>query len=174
MTKHTLIFAALVLAACSGDSTESTKGKVAVEDPSTMLDPDGDGEAEAVVEMDVASVAFELDEPLPEIDFRVDGTEDAAVMDVMDALTIVVSSPRSGVSASLADDGEMVAGAPQGPGEWSVELSDDRMTLTFSWFNATASGLTMKSGEPYDVLFSLGKNCCVHEIEEQATRMVVN
>jgi hypothetical protein len=174
MSKHTLLLAAFALAACSGDSTESTKGKVDVDDPATVLDPDGDGEAEAVVEMDVASVAFELAEPLPEIDFRVDGTEDAAVMDVMGALSLVVSSPRSGVSVSLADDGEMVSGMPEAPGEWSVELSDDRKTLTFSWFNATASGLTMKSGEPYDVLWSLGDNCCISEIDETAIKMVVD
>jgi hypothetical protein len=174
MTKYTLILAALTFAACSGDSTESTNGKIDIEDPDTVLDPDGDGEAEAVVEMDVASVAFELSEPLPEIDFRIDGTEDAAVMDLMDALTIVVSSPRSGVSVSLGADGEMVAGEPKAAGEWSVELSDDRMTLTFSWFNETASGLTMKSGEPYDVLYSLGENCCVSKIPDTTMTMVVD
>jgi len=174
MSKYTLLLAALALPACSSDSTESTKGKVEVEDPATVLDPDGDGEAEAIVEMDVASVAFELAEPLPEIDFRIDGTEDAAVMDVISALSLVVSSPRSGVSVSLADDGEMVSGMPSAAGEWSVELSDDRRTLTFSWFNATASGLTMKSGEPYDVLYSLADNCCVAEFDETAITMVVD
>ncbi|MBL8943740.1 MAG: hypothetical protein JNK45_11350 [Myxococcales bacterium] len=159
MKKHTLLITAF-LGACSGDTTESGVAKVAVDEPTELLDADGDGAAKGTVDGDVAELTFELGEPLPEIAFRVDGTEDAAVLDVVDALSFVVSSPRSGVTATL-EDGELVAGPPDAAGEWSVELADDRMSFTVSWYNETRSGLTMKSGETYDTVFSLDDNCCV-------------
>jgi len=168
MKKHSILFAfafSALLGACSGDTTESGVAKVEVEDPAALLDPDGDGEAEATIEGEVATLTFELGEPLPEVEFRIDGTEDGAVLDIVDALSLVVSSPRSGVSASLAD-GEFVAERPTGPGEWSVELADDRMSFAVSWFNETRSGLTMKSGESYDVVFSVGTNCCLRAFED--------
>jgi hypothetical protein len=173
MKKHILLFAAVSIAACSNDATESGVAKVDVEDPATVLDPDGDGKAEGAVDGNVATMSFELAEPLPEIPFRIAGTEDGAIMDVVAALTLVVSSPRSGVSANLSD-GTMVAGAPKGPGEWSVELSDDRTVFAISWFNETASGLTMKSGEDYDVVYSLDENCCVDAFEDVTMKFFVD
>lgn len=165
MKKPTLLFAALI-GACSSDTTDSGVAKVDIDDPTEVIDPDGDGASNVAVEGDVASVAFTLGEPLPEISFRKDGTEDAAVMDVVAALSVVVSSPRSGISVSLADDGELVAGPPSGVGEWSVELSDDRTEFTISWFNETRGGLTMKPGEPYDAVYSLDDNCCIDAIPD--------
>ncbi|HWB81575.1 MAG TPA: hypothetical protein VG755_41725 [Nannocystaceae bacterium] len=160
MKKHTLLFAAVCLAACSNDAAESGVAKVDIEDPATVLDPDGDGTAEAEVEGSIATMSFELAEPLPEIPFRVAGTMDGAVMDLVDAFSLVVSSPRSGITVSIAE-GELVDGPPKGPGEWSVELSDDRTVLDYSWYNETKGGLTLKSGEEYDVVYSLDDNCCV-------------
>lgn len=160
MKKHTLLFAAVMMAACSNDAAESGVAKVDIEDPATVLDPDGDGAAEADVQGDVATMSFELAEPLPEIPFRVAGTMDGAVMDMVAAFSLVVSSPRSGVTASIAD-GELVEGPPSGPGEWSVDISDDRTVLAFSWYNETKGGLTLKTGEEYDVVYSLDDNCCV-------------
>lgn len=170
MKKHTLLFAAVCLAACSNDAAESGVAKVDIEDPATVLDPDGDGTAESTVEGTVAAMSLELAEPLPEIPFRIAGTEDGAVMDVVAALTLIVSSPRSGVSVSLAE-GEMVAGPPSGPGEFSVDLSDDRMEITVSWFNETKGGLTMKAGEEYDVVYALDDNCCVDSFEDVSMKL---
>lgn len=173
MKTHTLLFTVLAAAACSGDTTnDSGDMKVGVDDPAEVLDPDGDGTAEATVEGQVATVSFELAEPLPEMPFRLSATVDAAMLDVIDALSLVVSSPRSGTSVSLAE-GELVEGPPAGPGQWSVELADDRMSFEVSWFNGTAGGLTMKSGESYDVLFSLGDNCCMESFTDHTTKFVV-
>ncbi len=174
MKTPTFLLTALLLGACSGESTESGVAKVDIEDPSTVLDPDGDGEAVAAIEDDVASIEFEIADPLPEISFRIDGTEDAAVLDLVDALSVVVSSPRSGISASLVDDGELVPAPPAGAGEWSIELSDDRTRFTFSWYNETRAGLTMKKGEKYDVVFSLGDNCCVSSVPDTTQRVTAD
>ena len=159
MKTHILLITAF-LGACSGDTTESGVAKVAIDEPTDLLDEDGDGAAQGAVEADVAVMTFELGEPLPEVSFRIDGTEDGAVLDVVAALSFVVSSPRSGVTATL-EDGELVAGPPDAPGEWSVDLADDRMSFTVSWYNETRSGLTMKAGEVYDAVFSLDENCCI-------------
>ncbi|MFO0636713.1 MAG: hypothetical protein U0168_28095 [Nannocystaceae bacterium] len=169
MKKFTLAIATLVTVACSEDTTDSGVAKVDVTDPAAMLDPDGDGQASAKVEGDVASMDLELDDPLPELPFRIDGTEDAAVLDVVAALEIVVSSPDSGTSVSLTSDGTMVPSPPSGPGEWSVELSDDRRKLTFTFYNETREGLTLKVGKAYDVVYSLGENCCVGEVPATST-----
>ena len=160
MKKHILPFTVLALVACSGDSTDTGEDKVDVEDPAEVLDPDGDGMAEGSVDGVVAAVSFELAEPLPELPFRVAATDDAAMLDVIDALSLVVSSPRSGASVSLSE-GKLVAGPPAAAGEWSVELAEDRKSFEVSWYNATVGGLTMKAGQDYDVMYSLGDNCCV-------------
>ncbi len=173
MKKYTLLFAAVSIAACSGDATESGGAKVDIEDPATVLDPDGDGAAQGTVEGAVATMSFELAEPLPEIPFRVAGTEDGAVMDVVAALTFVVSSPRSGTSVSLAE-GEMVAGEPKKAGEFAVELSDDRMTFDISWYNETKGGLTMKPGQEYDVVYSLDDNCCITSFESTTMKFKID
>jgi hypothetical protein len=170
MKKHTLLFAALAAVACSADSADTGEGKVDVEDPAEVLDPDGDGAAEGSVAGEVAAVSFELAEPLPEIPFRVSATDDAAMLDVIGAFSLVVSSPRSGTSVSLAE-GTLVAGAPMGPGEWSVELADDRMSFEVSWFNGTTSGLTMKAGEDYEVLYSLADNCCMASFSDTTVKL---
>jgi hypothetical protein len=169
MKKHTLLFTILSVAACSGDTTNTGDDKVVVEDPAEVLDPDGDGAAEGSVDGMVAAVSFELAEPLPEIPFRVAATDDAAMLDVIDALSLVVSSPRSGVSVSLAE-GTLVAGTPMAAGQWSVELAEDRMSFELSWYNGTTSGLTMKAGEDYDVMYSLGDNCCVDAFGDTAMK----
>ncbi|MBC8067916.1 MAG: hypothetical protein IAG13_06235 [Deltaproteobacteria bacterium] len=173
MTKHTLLLIALFSSACSGDASEATVTKVDVEDPATVLDPDGDGAAQGTVEGEVAAISLELEEPLPEIDFRVDGTDDAAVMDVASALSLTVSSPRSGISVSLGD-GELVAGPPSKAGEWSIELSDDRLVFDVSWFNESKGGLTMKTGEEYDLVYSLGDNCCIKSFDDTAMNFTVD
>lgn len=165
MRKHLLPFTVLAIVACSGDSTPTDDDKVAIEDPAEVLDPDGDGVAEGAVEGDVATMSFELAEPLREISFRVAATEDAAMLDVIDALSLVVSSPRSGASVSLSE-GKLVSGRPAAAGEWSVDLADDRMSFEVSWYNATLGGLTMKPGQSYDVMYSLGDNCCLESFGE--------
>lgn len=170
MKKFTLAIATLVTVACSEDTTDSGVAKVDVKDPAAMLDPDGDGEASAKVDGDVASMDLAFEDPLPELPFRVDGTEDAAVLDVVAALEIVVSSPDSGTSVSLTSDGTMVPLPPTGPGEWGVELSDDRLTATFWFYNETREGLTLKPGKAYDAVYSLGENCCVAEVPSTSTK----
>ena len=174
MKKNTLLFTVLAVVACSGDSTDTgDDDKVAVEDPAEVLDPDGDGAAEGSVDGEVAAVSFELAEPIPELPFRVSATDDAAMLDIIDALSIVVSSPRSGTSVSLSE-GKLVSGMPAAAGEWSVELADDRMSFEISWFNGTIGGLSMQPGQDYDVLYSLGDNCCMDSMPETTMKFRVD
>ena len=139
------------------------------------LDPDGDGVAEGAVEGSKASMTFTLEEPLPEIEeaqlgdgsqFRkYDATEDAAMADIVDAFSVTVSSPRSGVSVTLSGHGTLVASPPMTTGEWSVTLDDSRTEFTVEWYNSAGGGLYLKEGQTYDVVYSLGDNCCIEPIE---------
>lgn len=163
MKKSTLLVTAALVGACSTDSTESGVAKVEVADPQDVLDPDGDGEVQATVEEDVASISFDLAEPLPEISGPRSSSDDPAMLDVVGALFVTVSSPRSLTSVNL-DDGIFVGETPDEPGEWTATLSDDRRIIDLSWYNETPSGLKITKGEPYDVVFELGENCCVDEV----------
>ena len=177
MKKSSAILMATLLAACGGDSTSSSSGKVGSnpQQQQMNLDPDGDGTAQGDIKGNEAVISFSFDQPLPvlagdqvgqnEIFRSSDGSEDAAVLDIVSALDIVVSSPRSGVSVSLMSDGMLVAAPPSAPGEWSILLDDDRMGMELEWYNETTTGLSLKAGESYSVMYSLGDNCCVDSIE---------
>jgi hypothetical protein len=179
MKRQTLlsIFSVALLAmGCGDDTTSSGSDKVDSDEQEMTLDPDGDGVAEGQQAGDLASMSFELSEPLPEIagsqvgdgvHRAFDATEDAALADVTDALDLTVSSPRSGVSLSLTADGTLVPAPPSGPGEWSVTLSDDRMDFTIEWYNETTSGARIEPGRSYDVVYSVGSNCCVARVTDQ-------
>lgn len=167
MKKSILLVTAALVGACSTDSTESGVAKVEVADPADVLDPDGDGEAQAVVEDDVATMSFELGEPLPKI-AGPRSSDDPAMLDVVGSIFVTVSSPRSGTSVSL-EDGIFVGETPDEPGEWTATLSDDRMIIDLAWFNGTPSGLKITPGEPYDVVFELTENCCVDEVAPTTT-----
>lgn len=172
-----ILMATLLATACGGGSTVESTGKVGTtpQEQQMNLDPDGDGTVQADVKGMDASMSFAFDTALPIISkdevgpsqsFRsTDGSEDAAVLDLVSALDIVVSSPRSGVSVSLMSDGMLVASPPTAPGEWSITLDDARMNMTLEWYNETTSGLSLKEGQSYDVMYSLGDNCCVDAIE---------
>jgi|GEM_PF-2388451 len=168
---------ALLVGGCGDDTTSSGSDKVGADEQEMTLDPDGDGAAEGQAVGDLASMSFELSEPLPEIagseqdDDSVlrafDATEDLALQSVTDALDLTVSSPRSGVSFSLTGDGTLVPAPPTGPGEWSVTLSDDRLDFTIEWYNQTGSGAQIQPGQTYDVVYSVGSNCCVARVTDQ-------
>ena len=147
------------------------------------LDPDGDGVAEGAVEGSQASMTFTLSEPLPEIEeaqlgddeeFRTfDGTEDAALGDIIDALSVTVSSPRSGVSVTMSGHGTLVTSPPMTTGEWSVTLDESRTALRLDWYNSAGGSLYLKAGHTYDVVYSLGENCCVAPIEPTSMAFVL-
>lgn len=169
--------AALLVGGCGDDTTTSGPDKVDADDQEMTLDPDGDGVAEGQDLGDRAAMSFTLSEPLPEIagadqgdgvHRSFDATEDFALQDVVEALDMTVSSPRTGTSFSITGDGMLVASPPTGPGEWSVTLSDDRLDFTIEWYNETASGARIEPGQSYDVIYSVGSNCCVAAVSEQA------
>ena len=167
---------ALLATGCGDDFTSSSSEKVDSDEQDMTLDPDGDGVAEGQQSGDLASMSFELSEPLPEISGSqagdgvhrsFDATQDLALGDVVDALELTVSSPRSGVSLSLAADGNLVAAPPTNPGEWSVTLSDDRLDFTIEWYNEASNGSRIEPGRTYDVVYSVGSNCCVASVTDQ-------
>lgn len=187
MKKFTLCTIALALAAipgCGGESTSPEKIAVTEMERDMIIDPDGDGVAEGTVSETQASISFELEDPLPTLDeaavhpgqkFRAfEGATDAALRNVFAALEIVVSNPLSGVSVSLMNEGMLVESPPSAPGEWSALLSDDRRVLVFSWYNGTTSGLQLRTGLTYDILFSLGNNCCISSIPATSKQFVLS
>ena len=188
MRRHTaLIFlsAACLTAGCGDDTTSSGSNKVDPEEQEMPLDPDGDGVAEAQEDGERASMAFELSDPLPEIagaeldepeawgHRAFDGTEDAALQSIAVALEVTVSSPRTGVTVSLTADGMMVPSPPSGPGEWSITLNDERTEITLDWYNEVSGGARISAGQPYDVVYSLGSNCCLASVEDTAIEFML-
>ncbi len=164
--------------ACGDDITEGGIDKVDADEQEMTLDPDGDGVAEGEAEGSLGSMTFELSSPLPEISgstrdddvgFRsFDATFDAAMGDIADNLDITVSSPRTGVAVSLTADGTLVPAPPSGPGEWSVTLDDSRTEFSIEWYNEVSGGARIAPGQRYDVVYSLGANCCMERIDDTA------
>ena len=180
MRRHialSFLSAAILAGGCGDDFSSSGSSKVDPEEQEMTLDPDGDGVAEAQGAGELASMSFALSDPLPEIAgaeaqdgvFRsFDATDDFALGSIAEALEVQVSSPRTGVSVSLTADGMLVPAPPSAPGEWSVTLSDDRMNVSLQWYNEVGSGARITPGQTYDVIYSLGDNCCVSSVSEQA------
>ncbi len=176
-TVLSLFAAALLVGGCGDDFTSSGSDKVDADEQEMTLDPDGDGVAEGQKQGELASMEFELEEPLPEISGAArgedahrafDGTTDLALESVAEALDITVSSPRSGVSVSLTADGMLVPAPPSAPGEWSMTLSDSRKIVSLQWYNEVAGGARIEAGQTYDIVYSLGSNCCLVSVGETA------
>lgn len=180
MKRHTVLSfftAALLVGGCGDDFTNSGSNKVDSDEQEMTLDPDGDGVAEGQEQGELASMDFELGEPLPEISGAepgedahraFDATQDLALESIAESLDVSVSSPRSGVSVSLTADGMLVPAPPSAPGEWSVTLSDDRRDISLQWYNEVGGGARIEAGQSYDVVYSLGSNCCLASVSETA------
>lgn len=186
MRRHTalsFLSAALLIGGCGDDYTSSGSDKVDADEQDMTLDPDGDGIAEGQEAGDLAAMSFELRDPLPEISGsklddgtshrEFDASEDFALETIAEALEVEVSSPRSGVSVSLTRDGMLVPAPPSGPGEWSVTLSDDRLGITLQWYNEVGNAGRIDRGASYDVVYSLGDNCCLESVSETAIEFML-
>ena len=167
---------ALLLGACGDDITPSGS-KVDADEQEMTLDPDGDGVAEGQEAGELAAMSFELSEPLPEISAAeqgdgvhrsFDATEDFALETIAEAIDVTVASPRTGVSLSLTADGMLVPSPPSGPGEWSLTISDNRRDVSLQWYNEASGGSRIQTGQTYEVVYSLGSNCCLESVGETA------
>ncbi len=180
MRRHialSFLSAALFTGGCGDDITPSGSEKVDSDEQEMTLDPDGDGVAEGREAGELASMSFELSDPLPEIAAAAQGdgvhrsfdaTQDIALETIAEALEVTVASPRTGVSLTLTSDGMLVPAPPSGPGEWSMTLSDDRMGLTLQWYNEAAGGTRIQPDQTYEVVYSLDTNCCLQSVGERA------
>ncbi len=179
MRRHiTLSFlsAALFIGGCGDDITPSGS-KVDSDEQEMTLDPDGDGVAEGQEAGELAAMSFELSEPLPEIaeadqgdgvHRSFDATSDFALETIAEAIEVNVASPRTGVSLSLTADGMLVPAPPSASGEWSLTLSDDRTRVSLQWYNQAKGGTRIYAGQSYQVVYSLGANCCLESVGETA------
>lgn len=132
------------------DSTTIRKGEVdvaALEDDGVTVDMAGD----------VASIT------VPFVDAVPAASASALESEMSDATSLVVSSVASGSSADISD-GELVDGEPNGPGEFSWELDEERSSMTLTFYNETASGLTLKSGSSYRATLAISENDFVVEV----------
>ena len=179
MRRHialSFLSAALFLGGC-GDDFSSSSSKVDADEQEMTLDPDGDGVAEGQEAGELAAMSFELSEALPEIagvdqadgvHRSFDATDDFALETIAEALDVIVSSPRTGVSVSLTADGMLVPAPPMGPGEWSLTLNDERSLVLLEWYNEVSGGPRIRSGQTYEVVYSLGSNCCLESVGDTA------
>jgi hypothetical protein len=58
-------------------------------------------------------------------------------------------------------------------GEWSVTLDDSRTAIDVQWYNGAGGSLTLKEGFAYDVVYSLGTNCCIEAVEATSMRFML-
>lgn len=145
------ICGALAAIGCGGD--ESSTGPKAEVDVS-MLE---DGDVAAAVTEEVGSIAMTFADPIPDVD------DEALEMEMLDAATVVVSDSTNGTTADLAD-GTLVHGEPSAPGEYSWALDESRTELTMSFYNRTASGMTIEPGTVYRVTMSIAENAYISEM----------
>ena len=142
---------ALAAIGCAGDDTTTiSKGEVDVatlEDEGVMVAMAGD----------VASITVPFVDPVPM------ASASAVESEMSDATSLVVSSVASGSSADLSD-GTLVEGEPKEPGEYAWELDEERSEMTLTFYNETASGLTLKTGSSYRATLSISENDFVVEV----------
>jgi len=103
-----------------------------------------------------------LDEELPDAD-------DATLLGLIDDGTITLTvSDTTGTEKDLAD-GVRVEGTPAGEGEYALALSEDRMTLTITFYNDIA-GASLVPGGAYTAAIQVLEND--HFNTENLTRAV--
>jgi len=149
---HVCCFLGALAAVGCGDDDSATirKGEVdviALEDEGVMVDMAGD----------VASITVPFVEAVPAASVT------AIESEMSEATSLVVSSVASGSSADISS-GELVEGEPNGPGEFSWELDEERSAMTVTFYNETASGLTLKPGSSYRATLAISENDFVVEV----------
>jgi hypothetical protein len=104
-----------------------------------------------------------LDEELPDAD-------DATLLALIDEdmITLSVANDDTGTSVNLTD-GARVEGTPTGAGEYALALSEDRMTLTITFYNDIA-GSSLVPGGAYTAAIQVLDND--HFNTENLTRTV--
>lgn len=153
-----LVFAAT---ACSDDPAGEAKGVV---DEDT-LNSDG---VTVRLNGNVGSVDVPFIAPVPS-----NPTDEALSAALQDAASLTVRSDETGTTANLSD-GEWVEGDPSGPGEFNWSLNDDRDSLTFTFYNETTAGTTLKTDRTYTGTMQIASNDYVENVGSTAVAVEVN
>jgi hypothetical protein len=88
------------------------------------------------------------------------------------AVSLSVVSAASGSSADLTT-GTLVSDSPSGPGEWSWTFNEDRDEATLTFFNESASGLTLKPQNSYSATLTIATNAYVERLPGFAFQVTV-
>lgn len=144
--RFALLCSTVVLgASCTSDDDTATLRKGVVDD--SLFE----GTVQVSVQGAIGTVSVPFKTPVPDV-------PESDLEDELDgAVSLVVSSPRSGASADLAA-GTMVEGDPSKPGEFSWKLNSGRTQATLTFFNESNGGLTLDNGSTYSAMFSLSTN----------------
>ncbi len=91
---------------------------------------------------------------------------------LQDAATLTVRSDVTGTTANLMD-GEWVE-EPSGPGEYNWSLNDSRDILTFTFYNETTAGTTLKTDRTYTGTMQIATNPYVENVASTAVAVSVS
>lgn len=157
------LFALSLLAATAcadDDDAGGAKGRV----DEAALDADG---VTVTLNGNTASVDVPFSEPVPS------NPADEALNEALDtAASLSIRSDVTGTTANLAD-GEWVDGDPSGPGEFNWALNEDRDMLTFTFYNETTAGTTLKTDRTYTASVSISTNAYVENLASTAVAVTV-
>lgn len=151
----------LAAAACSDDGDSSGAKGVVDED---ALDADG---VTVTLNGDIGTVDVPFIAPVPN---KADMMELSDSLD--DAASLTVRSDVTGTTANLSD-GTWVEGDPSGPGEFNWELNDSRDMLTFTFYNETTAGTTLKTDRTYTGTMQIATNPYVENVASTAVAVEV-
>ena len=105
---------------------------------------------------DLGTVTLPFETAVPAVDDARLQTELQAVV------SLTVSSPRTGVSASITDG--VIVQTPSAPLEFSWSLSAARTAATLTFFNRTDDGASLQPGQDYTAVLSITENLYIQSL----------
>ena len=118
---------------------------------------------------DLAEVIVPLSEPVPGSD-SVDDFDTVRAAFV-ESVSLLVQSDESKATAKFAT-GKPVEGVPAAVSEFSWKLNSKRDKVTITFWNESATGLTLKAGKSYTVQITINTNDYIETLPTAAFTVV--
>ena len=106
---------------------------------------------EVILQGDDATIVLSLDDPIPDVD------EDLIYDTIVESIGLTVINEETGVSTHLTE-GRYVEGQPNAPGEYTIEVSEDRYGISTRFVNETVGGQAMREDGDYRALVEVAPN----------------
>ena len=159
-TRGLVMASVLLFAACTDDgSDESDKGEV---DRSALEDG-----LSVTLDKSMGTLILPFSLPVP------DGDQADMENEFASAVSLVVKNNVSGATVSLMS-GTMAADMPEGPGEFSVALNDDRDAMMVIFYNETLAGQSLHDSGDYLATLSIATNDYIENLGSTAVDITID